>query len=231
MRRGLTHIWSSDTGLTALLGFLFLQLFVFYPLAGSDVLGRNLIHISFILILVSGVMTVIETPLWGWLALVLGAISFIGRIALIAHPTAALEALNSVLTPVFTAVLIVLILAQVFREGPINYHRIAGAVAAYLLIGVLWGSLYFLADLLWPGAFNFSTSPPPADVHALADRLLYFSFITLTSVGYGDVLPTHPAVRTLAMLEAIVGQLFPAILVARLVAQEIEDRQDRKEGL
>jgi hypothetical protein len=229
MRRALTHIWSSDAGLTALLCFLFLEIFVLYPIVGSALIGRNLIHVSFICILVSGVMTVIETPLWGWLALVLAVISFIGRIAMILCPGMALEALNSLLTPIFTGTLIVLILMQVFREGPVNYHRIAGAVAAYLLMGVLWGSLYFLIDLASPGAFNFATFPPPTEAHALAGKLVYFSFITLTSVGYGDILPAHPAVQTLAMLEAIVGQLFPAILVARLVAQEIEDREDRKQ--
>lgn len=229
MRRALTHMWSSDAGLTALLGFLFLQIFVLYPSVGSEVIGRNLIHISFVLVLVSGVMTVIETPLWGRLAVALGIISFIGRIALIVYPGMALEALNALLTPLFSGVLVVLILMQVFREGPVNYHRIAGAVAAYMLMGVLWGSLYFLIDLASPGAFNFATFPPPTDAHALAGKLVYFSFITLTSVGYGDILPAHPAVQTLAMLEAIVGQLFPAILVARLVAQEIEDREDRKE--
>ncbi|MEW6531039.1 MAG: potassium channel family protein [Thermodesulfobacteriota bacterium] len=229
MRRALTHMWSSDAGLTALLGFLFLEIFVLYPVVGSALIGRNLIHISFICILVSGVMTVIETPLWGWLALALGVISFMGRIGLVVYPGMTMEALNGLTTPIFTGTLIVLILMQVFREGPVNYHRIAGAVAAYLLMGVLWGSLYFLVDLASPGAFNFATVPPANEAHALAGQLVYFSFITLTSVGYGDILPAHPAVKTLAMLEAIVGQLFPAILVARLVAQEIEDREDRKE--
>ena len=59
-------------------------------------------------------------------------------------------------------------------------------------------------------------------------KLLYFSFITLTSVGFGDIVPVHPVAQTLAMLEALIGQLFPAILLARLVSLEIESRQHKR---
>jgi hypothetical protein len=59
-------------------------------------------------------------------------------------------------------------------------------------------------------------------------RLIYFSFVTLTTVGYGDMAPIHPLTRSLATLEALVGQLYPAILIARLVSLELHARLDRE---
>jgi hypothetical protein len=109
--------------------------------------------------------------------------------------------------------LLVVVLGQTLRSGPVTFHRIQGAVAAYLLLGVLWAQLYSLTALLRPGAFSGAVN--------VADgprAWLYFSFLTLTTVGYGDVLPVHPAARSLAMLEAVVGPLYLAILIARLVS-------------
>ncbi|MBM3300968.1 MAG: two pore domain potassium channel family protein [Deltaproteobacteria bacterium] len=128
----------------------------------------------------------------------------------------------------FIGLLMFVILIQVFREGPVNAHRIAGSVAVYLLLGTLWGSIYFLIALHAPWSFQFTAGSVPAQPHALAAKFVYFSFITLTSVGYGDIVPVHPLAQTTATLEAIIGQLFPAILLARLVSLEIADRSSAR---
>jgi len=120
------------------------------------------------------------------------------------------------------------ILIRVFHEGPINVHRIAGAVAVYLLIGFLWGGLYLIIGLLFPGAFSFTHPPLSGNIPDLQAKLVYFSFVTLTTIGYGDIHPVHPAAQNLAVLEGLVGQLFPAILIARLVSMEIEDRRGKR---
>ena len=105
------------------------------------------------------------------------------------------------------------VLVQTLRSGPITLHRIQGAVAAYLLLGVLWAYAYALVEALRPGAFSGPISGADGP-----RALLYFSFVTLTTTGYGDVLPVRPAARSLANLEAVTGTLFVAILVARLVS-------------
>jgi hypothetical protein len=107
----------------------------------------------------------------------------------------------------------IVVLAQAFRAGPVNVHRIQGAVAAYLLLGMAWGSAYQLVAALSPGAFA------SASTAAIGSRSwIYFSFVTLTTVGYGDMTPVHPVARSLAVMEALTGQLYPAILLARLVS-------------
>lgn len=109
--------------------------------------------------------------------------------------------------------------AQVMKEGPITADRVRGAVASYLLIAILWAKLYALFLLLIPTSFSGIES---ADDFG---ALLYFSVVTLTTVGYGDILPTHVSTRTFANAEALIGQLFPAIFIARLVGLQVDQHR------
>jgi hypothetical protein len=111
---------------------------------------------------------------------------------------------------------------RVFRDGPVTRHRVRGAIAAYLLIGITWTYIYMSIALLINGAFSFpsSTTVGP-DGPELQSTLAYYSFVTLTTLGYGDVVPIHPVARMFAILEALVGMLYPATLLARLVSLEI----------
>jgi hypothetical protein len=91
----------------------------------------------------------------------------------------------------------------------------------YLTIAVTFVALFSIAGLLVPGAFtglSFEDSP------ALASKLIYFSFVTLTSTGYGDIVPVDPVARSLCNVETIIGQLYPATLLARLVTLELAER-------
>lgn len=122
------------------------------------------------------------------------------------------------------AALIAAILGQVFAAGPVTFRRIEGAIAAYLLIGVVFACLYDLVHGLDPGAFLHHGAPPAETGQVVS--YLFFSFVTLTTTGYGDIVPVHPVARSLAMLEALTGQLYLAILLARLVSLEIMNRRD-----
>jgi Ion channel len=110
----------------------------------------------------------------------------------------------------------------VFSPGRVNYHRIIGAILVYLSIALTFVALYSIVGLIVPNAFSGMTFE---DDPALASKVIYFSFVTLTSTGYGDVFPLHPVARSLCNLETIIGQLYPATLLARLVSLEIEGRR------
>ncbi len=102
--------------------------------------------------------------------------------------------------------------------GAVTVHRVLGAIALYLNLGLMFGTLY---RLIWYFIPNSLTNiPGNADWQAYG-TILYFSFVTLTSTGYGDVTPVHPLVRTLANVEAIIGQLYPATMLARLITLEL----------
>jgi hypothetical protein len=121
----------------------------------------------------------------------------------------------SSLSVVVLFILLALILGQVFRQGPATRDRIFGAVAAYLLLGLTWAEVYRLVDLLLPHSFQGLSWAPGA--HNLSS-FVYFSLSTLTTAGYGDIVPLTLPARSLANMESLVGQLFPAIFIARLVS-------------
>jgi Ion channel len=108
----------------------------------------------------------------------------------------------------------------VLAPGQITAHRVLGAIALYLNFGLMFAAAY---RLVW----DFMPDSPNGIPSGIASwkaygSIRYFSFVTLTSVGYGDIVPVHPLVRTLSNLEAILGQLFPATLLARLITLELE---------
>jgi len=105
----------------------------------------------------------------------------------------------------------------------VNYHRVIGAILLYLDIGVVFVALFCFVALLVPNAFN--GLGPLQDNLSVAGNSIYFSFVTLTTVGYGDIVPVHPFARGLANVEAIIGQLYPATLLARIVTLEIENHR------
>jgi hypothetical protein len=107
----------------------------------------------------------------------------------------------------------------VFAPGRITYHRIMGAVLLYLTIGLTFVALYTFLGLLIPDAFSGMSLK---DSPTLPSTLVYFSFGTLTTAGAGDLAPLHPIARSLTNIEAMIGQLYPATLLARIVTLEIE---------
>jgi hypothetical protein len=110
----------------------------------------------------------------------------------------------------------------VFGPGRVNYHRVIGAILLYLLIALTFAPLFAFLGLFVPGAFRGLAME---DSPTLASSLVYFSFVTLTSTGYGDIVPVHPVARALCNVETIVGQLYPATLLARLVTLELAHRR------
>lgn len=108
------------------------------------------------------------------------------------------------------------LLLSVLKAKKISGEEIAGSISVYLLIGITWGYLYLLVSILIPGAFYSSTLAEGGRLYA--GDLLYYSFVTLTTVGYGDIVPVATLARSLAVLEAVLGVLFIAVLISRLIS-------------
>ena len=114
---------------------------------------------------------------------------------------------------VFLAFVAVRILAFVLRSRQVDLGIVLGSVCVYLLLALLWGTAYGLLEQLHPGAFAY----PSASGGGADTTLQYFSFVTITTLGYGDVQPVIPIARALSVVEAVFGQMYLVILVARLV--------------
>lgn len=200
-------------------------IFVIPPLGIVGIIGRLVFDVFFSLLLISGIASVSQHK--G----IFAAVAAIAVIALIFRwwdsfvPLPALQVLDYVSTIVSVLLFCTMILTRVFTKGPITFHRIEGAIAVYLLLGLAWAYAYQLVACLDPAAFSGAVTGSGG-----FSSWTYFSFVTLATLGYGDISPLHPAARSLATAEGITGQLYLAILIARLVSQELFYRQQARES-
>jgi hypothetical protein len=137
-----------------------------------------------------------------------------------------LDLVTRIVDLAFWGVLLGTMLASVLRAERVTGIKIYSAIAVYLMIGFLWSGLYALVDILQPGSFsgpalNMTPGYEPYLQHYDTATSIYLSFVTLTTLGFGDVTPTTVTARTLVWVEALVGQLYLAVLVARLVSLQI----------
>jgi hypothetical protein len=212
-------VWWQEWGLTTMLVSLLLALFVGAPLMAMAGVGQLAFDAFFTVMLLSGVVAFGRRRILAIAVAVLGLVVQVMRWTGYGAATPALVVWDDAMTLLLLAILTGLVLEHVFREGPITGDRIRGAIAAYLLIGLVWVFAYRLVDYLSPGALRTPGRGP--------QTVAYFSFVTLTTLGYGDITPIHPAARVLAIAEALVGQLYPAILLGRLVSLQISSRTEK----
>jgi hypothetical protein len=135
----------------------------------------------------------------------------------------ALHAPGRMLRVVVLFVVMLAVLRDVMRSREVTMNTVFAAASVYLLMALAWASIFMALESVDPGAFELTEAAGRAGMEPDA-QLLYFSMITLTTVGYGDISPLSPQARTLAALEGLIGQLYVAIIIARLVALEISGR-------
>lgn len=152
-------------------------------------------------------------------------LAVVGIVVSLAATLIDLRALELLAMLAFVAFLVVAIfeaLRKVIRARVINANRVTGAVCVYLMLGLLWGALYSVLYTVSPDAFRL----PAGEVDAVTTSTWnYYSFVTLTTLGYGEIVPVSATARTLAFAEAVTGQLYVAILVAGLVGAYIAEGQ------
>ena len=212
-----------EWALTALLVGELLILFAAAPVAamgrGAFLLGGYVLA----LFLVSALVIVspdIGARILTIVALILAAT---GAAVRIHHPSVATIWLGHLASIVALVAISLIIARVVLGPGQVTHHRLQGAVVLYLNVGVMFTSAFRLILERVPTAFA-NVPPGQSEAEAFAS-MLYFSLTTLTTTGYGDIVPINPIARGLANLESIIGQLYLAILLARLVTLQIESQR------
>ena len=210
-----------DWLLTLLTAVLTLMIFVFAPLQAAGVFLFQTFAIAGLLVIIGGALVISGNRI----ALGLMSVAFVANFAVfffrLFYPWPYNLHLLAGAWLIIAVTLGVVVAQAVFGSGRITYHRIVGAILLYLLIAVAFATLFAVVGLSIPDAFKGIAFE---DDSALASSLFYLSFVTLTSTGYGDIVPMHPLARSLCNIESIVGQLYPATILARLVTLELEMR-------
>ena len=216
--------WRKDRHLSFFLAFLVLMT-IFVPMVGESRPGRIAIDLTFAIMLLSGAIATVHKRMLIYLIVVLTILEFTADLIAEFNPSFSPRVWDTALKVFCMAILVVMTLKQTFLlPGPVSVHRVMGGVAAYLLIGVTWAFGYKLLLEIIPNAIHFQTPLGVGVATGEPGRLIYFSFETLTTVAFGDAYPVHRMARSLAIAEALIGQLYPAILIATLVGMALQAR-------
>lgn len=221
LREALQRFWAADHGLSVFLALLVVVTLVLPAFGLVGALGGIARDLAFSALLVAGALSLPERRWLRRLVPPVAVLVLLVRWAYVAGTTADLTVWRELSTLVMLILFAWVVTAQVYRRGPVTVHRIQGAVAVYLLLGLVWASAYELVHHLHPEAFAGSLGA------ASPQTWIYFSFVTLTTTGYGDIAPVHPVARSLAVAEALTGQLYLAVTLARLVALHVGARDRR----
>jgi hypothetical protein len=210
-----------EATLTALLILQGFVMFVATPVAAIRPAGHLLLDVSRILFaaVCSLALTerrVVRIALLTVLALPGGAHAIFHDFGL---TRGTLHQVISLTSFILTTLVTGLVIYRLFGPGQVTVHRLQGAIFVYLNVAVLFAIAFDVVEMFCPGSIRLIAGGliPTVAAQRLAE-LSYFSMTTITSTGYGDLIPVHPFARSLANLEAAFGVLFPATFVARLVA-------------
>lgn len=170
--------------------------------AAYTVINRKRLLILALCLLVAGLVLLLGNLYWQHNAgIVIGCLCFVGFLSLITYS----------------------ILKEVLTIREVSFDSISGALNGYLLMGLMWGFAYQAVEAAWPGSFFIAPGAhqlagASAYVGPQLASLFYFSFVTITTTGYGDITPMNTIAGQLAITEAVVGQFYLVVLVARLVS-------------
>ena len=216
-----------ETGLRkspyTILLFTLLLLLVVWPTIQQADLGKTvepIVHGAFFTLMLVGVLYAVRRPTHRPIFVALLVFALVGTWADYLIEGLETTLIGNSIGAVFLFAVTVAVIKRVLSPGRVTADRILAAFCGYLFMGMLWANFYSIIWHLDDGAFLF-----PEDERVVHTDFVYYSFVTLTTLGYGEISPVHPLARSLSYVEAMTGQLYVAVVIARLVALEIMDSQ------
>lgn len=211
-----SHLWDKEDGLFSMLILLSIMHFIFIPLFGNYSFLKLGMQIFWVLFLLSGIFALERSKHQIVLISIIPVLFIVVGWISVFNDNNFIQVADFVLTVATLLLLIILVLIKVFEPGPITIFRVVGSVVVYMLMANLWSILYLFLFQRIEGAFQFTL--PPFERNSLEANFMYFSYITITTTGYGEIVPLHPLARSIVQAEAIFGVLYPVILIGRLVS-------------
>jgi len=197
----------SDLPRSRIIFQLLLTLVLFFAVFAIHKKG-NVLTLSVILMAVSIILH--------WLGVfgIMGYSQWVGQITLI----------------LYLAILIYAFFKAIFSAKEVSFQVICATLCLYLIMGFLWAQIYLFLETLAPGSFGGKLLAPENPLWVQLQGFVYFSFVTLTTLGYGDITPQTQGARALCQVEAIIGQFYIAVVVARLVSMYRSETPQREDG-
>lgn len=200
--------------------------YVLNALAITSTLGAVLVYIARLALLFAGMYVLSAQRATAWLAVILGTLDYVLDLVTLPGDPRLGRVLQDASTAVFLGWILVVVMREVFRSAVSERNAILGALAGFLLILMTFTRLHSLVEALSPGAYGAGIGPASErTVAADVATFQYFSTVTLTTVGFGDIVPVSLGARLATGLEAIVGQFYVAVVIATLVGRAVGARR------
>ena len=217
---------SDPSGRYAILSFWIILIIAIFPYFVNGPLGLIVFSLLVTFVLISAVITISGRSKFAILAVILIIPSLILSWATLISDSNELLLLSKTFSLGVLALVTFSIFLEVVRsKTPIPKHVIWGAIAVYLLIGMSFAMLFQLTEVVTAGSFYYGVDP--SKVLNFSD-FIYFSYVTLATLGYGDIVPMTSQARSFAILEAITGSLYLAVLIAKIVSLSIASSIESK---
>lgn len=182
---------------------------------GERTLGARIITIGLLLTIIICLRATVVSRKYYWLCVSIAVLAFllesIGYRSKAEDVRQSLLTLSLLINCFFISLTIMFLMTNMFRAKKVTPDMIVGGISIYLLVGIMWSLIYILLTTFNEGAVQFTGEA----------SMMYFSFTTLTTLGYGDIVPQSELARVLTGLEAVFGQIYLAVFVARLVGLHI----------
>ncbi len=212
----LNRFWRKESGLSGMFLLLIIMHFVLIPLFGSFSFFMVMLNVFWMLFLMAGIFSLATTYRQAILISIVPTLFIIFGWISVFYSTPFVLFTEISLTIATFLLLIVLVLIKVFEPGRMSRYRIVGSIIVYMLLANLWAVVYLFIYEHLQGAFQLTL--PSFESNSWYANFMYFSYITITTTGFGEIVPLHPIARSLVQLEAIIGVLYPVILIGRLVS-------------
>lgn len=189
---------------------------------------EDFVRISFLMdifisaVLLSGIYAVSEDRVSLVFALVTGLPALLANWLFQIFKIPSLIFIHQIGGGLFFATATIIIVRHLINQKIVTIDLIWGAVCGYFLIGFMWGDIYYLLETVHPGSFGLGVRNEP-DI----DSFIYFSFVTLATLGYGDIVPLTEKAQSFAIIETVMGQMYLAVNIAALVAIRISQSKSR----
>jgi voltage-gated potassium channel len=222
-RLGLAHHnWPGR--FTVLLATIMLLL-VSQPMFAGHAYAQNLATAAISLVLLAALYAVRSVRFYFVVALILFVPSVGFRFVMLFTSSPMLEAVGAISSCLFLAMTVIALVSRLFTVTSVTLDTISAAICAYLLAGVTFAYAFAVVELQNPGSFSATLFQKPASsvapLMASLHNFIYYSFVCLTTTGFGDIAPISEGARSLSVMESVFGQLYVAILIARLVSLEV----------
>jgi hypothetical protein len=200
-------------------------LLVSQPMFSGHGYAQNFATAAIALVLLAALYSVRTARIYFAIGLVLFVPSFGSRVASFFTSSPAIEAVGAITSCLFLAVTVIALVTRLFTVTSVTLDTISAAICAYLLTGIAFAYAFAVVELQNPASFSAVLFQKPssniAPLMASLHNFIYYSFVCLTTTGFGDIAPISEGARSLSVMESVFGQLYVAILIARLVSLQV----------